>query len=128
MASAAHSRGDFRTMRSRGSLRDCASALLLDEVALAGHVKPLLARQDSIFKANLTKGIPHQEALLACSRAFQEEFSKLCMEALLRQDRGVIALAAAHSSHAPSIHEALHYLRILGKLSPPWLSWRRGRS
>ena len=112
------SRCDFRRLRDRASLREVAAAAVLDEVALARHVKPLLQQQDAAFKASLAKGAPHQEALLQCSRAFQDEYSKLCWSALVERDRALLRCSRTA--------DQLHALRLLGLLSPPWLRWRQG--
>lgn len=66
------------------------------------------------------RGVPEGEALLQCSRAFQEKFGKLCMQAVLARDQRAIQLIRDHRS------DAIFALRLLGALDPPWLRWKRG--
>ena len=68
------------------------------------------------------EGMPHQEALLKCSRAFQDYIGEICMAAILARDKRAVQLVLERGG------EAVHALRVLGALDPPWRVWRRGDS
>lgn len=117
------SRGSQRALHDRASLRPFLAALAIDEASLAAHVKPLLTKHEKVFKANLGKGVPHQEALLQCSRQFQDEFSTLCYAALVQRDQRILALLNQPKAAAA---EALRAIQVLGALVPPWQQWKPG--
>ena len=101
-------------------MRSYIDALHIDEKALAGAVKPLLKAQDGDFRAKLSRGVPHNEALLESSRAFNEQMQQLCFQAVLERDRRAVKLADERGT------PALEALRKLGALDPPWRRWTRG--
>jgi hypothetical protein len=116
-----HIRGDPRRFRERAPLRPYVMASRVDEVALAGAVKPLLSNMDRVLRSKLAKGQAHGEAVLECSRAFQEAFQNMCLAALLDRDRRIVRLAESNGA------DALQALKQLGLLEPPWRAWRRGQ-
>ena len=117
-ASSSRSRSDFRPFSERAALRPYVEALRIDEKFLASAVKPLLKAQDQQFRARLARGAVHSEALLEASKAFQEQFQQLCMQAILERDRRAVKLADERGT------PALEALRTLGALDPPWRRWK----
>ena len=117
--SRSHARCSFRSFTEQASLRSYIDALHIDEKALAGAVKPLLKAQDGDFRAKLSRGVPHNEALLESSRAFNEQMQQLCFQAVLERDRRAVTLADERGT------PALEALRR-GALDPPWRRWTRG--
>ena len=100
----------------------CVAALAIDETIISSKIKPQLAKQDLVMKRLRQEGMPHQEALLKCSRAFQDYIGEICMAAILARDKRAVQLVLERGG------EAVHALRVLGALDPPWRVWRRGDS
>ena len=98
------------------------TALAIDERAIAVQIKPQLAKGDRVMKRLRQEGMPHQEALLKCSRDFQDYMLEVCMAAVLARDKRAVQLVRERGG------EAVHALRLLGALDPPWKTWRRGDS
>ena len=83
----------WRRASERARLRPYVSAAQVDEAALRKMVKPLLTQQDRAMKQMVVRGVKHNEALLANSKAFSDTMSKHCMAAMLERDQRVVRLA-----------------------------------
>jgi hypothetical protein len=119
-ARSSSSRGSFRPHLEQARLRPYVEALHIDEAGLTSAIKPLMSKQDREFRAKLSRGVPHNEALLVASRTFNDQMQELCTQAVLERDRRAVKLASERGT------PALEALRTLGVLDPPWRRWKRG--
>ena len=79
-ARSSSSRGSFRPHLEQARLRPYVEALHIDEAGLTSAIKPLMSKQDREFRAKLSRGVPHNEALLVASRAFNDQMQQLCTQ------------------------------------------------
>jgi len=114
-------RSEPRPFKERAALREYAKALEVDESALRRIVKPEMAQQDRKMRALIARGVPHNEALLNCSKTFNDLMCEHCMKAVLERDQRAIKLADKNPA------AALYAYRQLGMLDPPWATYKRGK-
>lgn len=73
------------------------------------------------MRALIARGVPHNEALLNCSKTFNDLMCEHCMKAVLERDQRAIKLADKNPA------AALYAYRQLGMLDPPWATYKRGK-
>ena len=111
-------RQDWRPFRERAALRAFDAAQQVDERALRAKVKPLLKEGDVAMRAQMVRGVGHNEALLQNSKAFNDKMGAICNAAMEERDVRVCAIAKEHGA------DGLAALRVLGAIVPPWLRWK----
>ena len=77
---ASHSRQAWRPFRERAGVRDAVRVLDVDEAALRSLVAPTLKAADAAMKAQLMRGVAHNEALLQNSKVFNDKMAERCSE------------------------------------------------